>query len=106
MFANQAAVAIEQSRTHRNLAALIGEVLESLGGVSEHNKARLLEGMHSFAAQTEEDPTYRRALDLARMVQEIVWQGESESDACQAILKSFANYLRTRSRTLEIGDLG
>src|SRR5687768_17229746 len=27
MFANQAAVAIEQSRTHRNLTALIGEVL-------------------------------------------------------------------------------
>jgi GAF domain-containing protein len=107
LFANQAAVAIEQSRTHRNLASLVAEVLESLGNVPEHQKAALQPGIKTFAGNMEGDPSYRQALELARLVQEIAWQGESELKACRAILVSFAEYLRSRPAILnETGELG
>ena len=106
LFANQAAVAIEQSRTHRNLAALIGEVLLSLGGISDGERERLKSGMHAFVAQTEADPAYRQSLELARLVQEIVWRGDSEARACLTILESFAEYLRSRPEATELGSIG
>ena len=92
IFANQAAVAIEQSHTHRNVAALIGEVLRSLQGVPDHDRERLGAGAKEFGAAVEESTAYRQALNLARLVQEIAWQGEGELKACQAILQSFAEY--------------
>ena len=95
-FANQAAVAIEQSRTHRNLAALIRDVLGSFSGLPEYERERLAGGARAFAAHMEEDTAYRQALDLARLVQEIAWQGDHELQACRTILGSFATYLRTR----------
>ena len=100
LFANQAAVAIELSRTHRNLAALMVDVLGSLGGVDEHDRSRLQRGTRAFAAQLEEDLVYRQALDLARLVSEIVWQGENEAEACAAILRGFARYLRSRPEAM------
>jgi GAF domain-containing protein len=96
LFANQAAVAIEQSRTHQNLVALMSEVLASLGGVAEERKARLAAGAPAFAHRVEADPAYADALDLARLVQEIVWQGDAERRACQGILEQFAAYARAR----------
>jgi GAF domain-containing protein len=100
-FANQAAVAIEQSRTHRNLVALIGEVLDSLGGVPEHQKDALRQEASAFARFTESDPKYRQALDLARLVQDISWQGEAELHVCRTILGSFADYLSAKAATFE-----
>src|SRR5215212_12047309 len=44
LFANQAAVAIEQSRNQQNLSALLVGVLGSLSGVPEHQRAGLQEG--------------------------------------------------------------
>jgi GAF domain-containing protein len=103
LFANQAAVAIEQSLTHRNLAALIGEVLVSSGGAPGSD---LRQRAQAFAIQVEdEDRSYRRALDLARLVQEVAWQGEHEFVACRAILRDFATYLRARAnpeRVMEV----
>lgn len=43
---------------------------------------------------------YQEALSLATLVQEIVWHGERESEACRSILESFAGYLRSRAHTL------
>ena len=97
LFANQAAVAIEQSRTHRNLAALVGEVSSRSRGRADEERPGLRQRAHAFAAQIEaDDADYRQALDLARLVQEIAWQGEHEHEACQAILRGFADYLRLR----------
>ena len=102
IFANQAAVAIEQSRTHRYLGALIGDVLRSF---SSTPTADLQQRAHVFAAHMEdENPAYRQALDLAQLVQEIAWQGEHELQACRTILEAFASFLRTRpsaGRSLE-----
>lgn len=87
LFANQAAVAIEHSRMHTSLAALIGDVL----------RTREFEtGAEAFARRAEEDPASRRGLALAQLVQEIAKAGEREAQACRAILESFAEYLRTR----------
>ena len=96
LFADQAAVAIEQSRTHRHLSALIGEVLRSLDGGAATPGEALAERGARFAAGAEEDPVYRDALDLAALVQEIAWRGEGERAACRAMLRSFAEYLRLR----------
>ncbi len=104
MFANQAAVAIEQSRTHRNLTALIGEVLSSLGTTANDAPANLQGGLPSFGDFMEADAGYNRALELARLIQEIVWQGESEAQVCKTILRGFADYLRLRSA--QASDLG
>jgi hypothetical protein len=104
LFGNQAAVAIEQSRAHQNLDALIHDALRGADGISGEERQGLQERGRAFAAHLEEDATYRQALDLARLVQEIVWQGENEVKACQTILRGFAEYLRSRSHPL--GELG
>ncbi|MDQ3941882.1 MAG: GAF domain-containing protein [Actinomycetota bacterium] len=103
LFANQAAVAIEQSRTNRNLAALLGELLQSIGGATGGERQELQERARAFAERLEEDAAFSRALDLARVVQEIAHRGENELKACQEILRGFAEYLRSRPEP--IGEL-
>jgi GAF domain-containing protein len=101
LFANQAAVAIEQSRNQQSLGALLGDAIQSLGGVPDHREEALLEGSRSFTAGFEEDASYRRALELAALVREISHQGEEEHRACRTILEGFAGYLRSRPRAKE-----
>jgi GAF domain-containing protein len=96
LFANQAAVAIEQSRTHRHLAALIGDVLESLHGIPGDQRQQLKQNMHDFAAHTETEAGYRRSLELARLVRDIAWQGDEALATCQTILRSLAQYQQSR----------
>lgn len=102
-FASQAAVAIEQSRVQRNLVSLVSEALASLGGVPEETIASLGQRVGGFSGHIEEDASYRQALDLARLVQQIAGHGEAELEACRKILQSFAEYLN--SRPSEFGDL-
>jgi Nif-specific regulatory protein len=91
LFANQAAVAIEQSRAQRSIANLMRELLGS-----GHERANLLERVGAFADDLEADSMFQRSLELARLVHEIAQYGENESTACLAILRGFAEYLRTR----------
>jgi GAF domain-containing protein len=94
LFANLAAVAIEQSRTHHDLGALIGQVLSSFSAAPNQD---LRQQAQQFAGHMEaEDAVYRRALGLAELVQEIAWQGDHEVQACRAILEAFASFLRSR----------
>jgi GAF domain-containing protein len=69
LFANQAAVAIELSRTRVGATALMAEGA---------------------------DPELARSLELARLVREIARAGEREADACLELLQAFAGYLRSR----------
>ena len=103
LFANQAAVAIEQSRIHRNLAALLGDAVESVAGRPD-GEEEIPRRARAFAASVAEDPRFVRALDLARLVAEIASQGESETEACRTILGGFAAYLRLRPEPG--GDVG
>lgn len=96
LFANQAAVAIEQSRTQRNVGALLAQLLGSPGDAPDIHSRSLGEKASAFATEAEEDPAHRRALELAALVREIARRGEEESRACAAILRGFAGYLRGR----------
>jgi GAF domain-containing protein len=95
LFANQAAVAIEHSRVHASLGALIGDVLRTVGDGKELQQT-LESDASAFAGRVEQDPTSRDALALAQLVHEIAKTGEREAQACRAILESFAGYLRAR----------
>lgn len=95
IFANQAAVTIEQSWTRQSLNGLIREVLVALSG-SGGGSAAMRERVDAFIAHTQEEPRYRQTLELAQVVQAIALQGPSEIAACQTILRGFADYLRTR----------
>jgi GAF domain-containing protein len=90
LFANQAAVAIEHSRMHSSMGALIGDVIGT-----QTPKA----GAAAFVSRAEQDPSARQAHALALLVQEISRAGEREAQACRAILESFAEYLRSRRTT-------
>jgi GAF domain-containing protein len=95
LFANQAAVAIEQSRARSHLGALIAELLGDRG-------ASLRAKAAAFADRLEgEDVEYRRAIELADLVNEIAWRGEEERQACATILRGFADYLRVRSNPFD-----
>jgi Nif-specific regulatory protein len=77
LFANQAAVALQLSRTYENVAGLLAD------------------------AGAGADDVSRDAVELARLVQEIARYGESERKACRDLLLSFAEYLRARSSPME-----
>jgi GAF domain-containing protein len=91
LFANQAAVAIEHSRVHASLVAMIGDVLGTAADGGTEAAA--------FAARVEQDPGRSAAVELAALVQEISSAGVEEQNACRALLEGFAAYLRTRSAT-------
>lgn len=78
LFANQAAVALQLSRTYENVAGLMADP-DAEGS----------------------DDISRDAVELARLVQEIARYGEGERKACRDLLLSFAEYLRARSSPME-----
>ena len=103
LFANQAAVAIEQSRVQGNIGALLGELLSSSEtGAPPRDRVR------AFADRLEtEDAAFRESLALADLVQEIAWRGERERQAVRAILEGFAAYLRDRPDAMDLfGGIG
>lgn len=76
LFAQLAAVAIEQSRTRDTLASLLRET-----------------------APVERAPQFERTLELARLVHEIGRAGEPAFEACMQILRGFAGYVQVGSPT-------
>ena len=79
LFANQAAVALQLSRTYQGVAGVLTE--ERSDG--------------------EVDDVSRETLELAELVQEIASRGESERRACREVLATFAEYLRSRSSPMQ-----
>lgn len=108
LFANQAAVAIEQSRAQDSVAALLKDALRPAGSAEDYRSLGLDERAEDFATGTEEDASHRRALELARLVGEISRRGEQEATACRTILQGFADYLRSRPEDSDemMGDFG
>ena len=99
LFANQAAVAIEQSMTQRNLGALVAELIRGVDGLPDYQREGLTERAHALTEQLQQTVGYQNALQLARLIQEIVQHGEGTTEACRGILESFAQYLRSRPST-------
>lgn len=102
LFANQAAVAIEQSRVQASAGALVASILRSViaDGDGIELDESLEQDIREFGTSLEEDELFRRSLKLANLVQEIGRAGERELEACQQILESFAAYLRDRQPAL------
>ena len=96
LFANMAAVTIEQSRTQHSLVRLLGEVLIASGGAAGAAKRELRDWVDAFAADIEDESVYQHSLDVARLVQEIARDGDRELGAARAILEAFVAYLRSR----------
>lgn len=93
LFANQVSIEVELSLSHRTVTALIAELLESCGHLTEEQKKQLREQSFRLTGFSNEDAQYRQRLELAQLVQAIAWRGEEELHFCQTILRGFADYL-------------
>ena len=96
-FATQAAVAIAYSRTHEHLVALLGAVVKSLEDRLGTARPDLRTQARPFAESAAADPRYRRALDLAGLVQAIARQGDAETQACRTLLQDFYDDVQRRA---------
>jgi hypothetical protein len=101
LFANQAAVAIEQSRNQQDMAELVGGVLEGLAVATDPALHKVHDQIHAFAASLQQERTYTRALRLARLVHSIAGRGDRELTACEAILQAFADYLASAPKSAD-----
>ena len=95
LFANQAAIAIEQSRSQGSAAGVVAAVLGSLDQ-SGGDARGLTQELARFGVALEGDRVFRRSLDLAALVHEIVREGERELELCEDLLSGFVRYLRTQ----------
>ena len=101
LFANLAAVSIEQSRLHRNLGALLADTVRSLIPPADQDRAALDQGARDFAETiAREDAGFRRALDLATLVQDTASRGEREHALCRSVLRAFGEYTRSQPDSL------
>jgi GAF domain-containing protein len=97
IFAYQAGIAIEQSRTYQHLLSLFTGVVQSLDHEPEGSKQRFLQHAHRFVERLEsEDAGFQFALKLATIIQEISWAGEREQELGLTILQQFVNYLHSQ----------
>jgi len=96
LFANMAAVAIEQSRTRESLSGVIAEMVLEFSGsdLADADRQQLMRGMQRLAGNIARDERYQQALAIVRLVEEISRSGEHELGACQAMLRAFADYLQ------------
>src|SRR6266566_4918462 len=73
LFANMAAVALEQSRTRESLSAVIAEMVLDLsdGNLPMAQRQQFMQGMQRLADDIARDERYQQALGLVRVVEEI-----------------------------------
>jgi len=93
-FANQAAVAIQQSRSVRTLSALLRAALTNL----DEGGGDLLSRAAAFADRLEDSPDYRETLDLAAMVGEIARRGDEGRRLALDVTRAITAYLRGQRR--------
>jgi putative methionine-R-sulfoxide reductase with GAF domain len=96
LFANQAAVAIEQSRTQNSMGALVAQLIHAVDGLPDYERQGLTVRAREFTAELGQHSGYLHALELARLVQEIVHHGDRATESCKGILSSFVQFLRSR----------
>ena len=89
LFAQQAAVAVELSRTHGYLSILFCDLLQT---TSQGYREQFLQQTRSFFHKMEEGSVLRNALELAMLIQELMWCGEKERELCVEIIRSIIKY--------------
>ncbi|MBZ5568259.1 MAG: GAF domain-containing protein [Acidobacteriia bacterium] len=95
LFANQAAIAIQQSRAQTSITSMLMQLISAFGPVSP-GRQRGIEKAAAAVARDVNDPAHRHAMELSGLIHEIVQYGNGETAACRALLESFASYLRSR----------
>lgn len=93
LFANQAAVAIDQSHTLHSLTALVRSALTTLEQPEEFARQAA-----SFAARTEESIDYRETMQLAALIGEIARSGDAGRRLSLDIAQAVTKFLRGRPR--------
>ncbi|MGH3524265.1 MAG: hypothetical protein ACRDU4_15930, partial [Mycobacterium sp.] len=104
MLAHLAAVAVEQSRTEGRLVSLLIELVGAVDGLPDYDRQGFTKRASAFTTDLGRRKGYRRTLELATLVQEVVQHGDAATEACESILNSFVQYLR--ARPAPTGDLG
>lgn len=103
LFAEQAAVAIAQSRAVRGLSALLRGLL-----VDEQGQSTLSAPTWAFITATEASPEYRDMLRLAELLGEMSRQSEAGRRLALDVAGAIASYLRgsalPTSRLVAMGD--
>lgn len=98
LFAHLGAIAIEQSRTQSRMGVLLSELVEGLDGIPDIDRHGLTARARAFTAELGQQSGYLDALELARLVHEVVLNGEDATDACKGMLESFVEFLHCRAR--------
>lgn len=96
LFSHLGAIAIEQSRTQTRMGALLTELVEDLDGIPDYDRYGLTERARAFTAELGKQTGYLDALELARLVHEVVLYGTAATETCKGILTNFAEFLRAR----------
>ena len=92
LFANQAALAIEQSLVSRNIGKTLLDIMAgAIGGAPD---GQLERDAADFAARIEEDPMTARGIAVASLIHEIAGRGERDLALCEAILRSIIDHGR------------
>lgn len=104
LFANLAAIAIEQSRNHSRVGAMVLDLIRAVDGSPDYDRHGLTQRAREFTTDLGKQTGFRYSLELARLVQEIVHHGDESTDAARGILTSFVQFLRSRPATA--GELG
>ncbi|MBV8714697.1 MAG: GAF domain-containing protein [Chloroflexi bacterium] len=101
LFANLAAIAIQQSRMQQDLSRLITDALLSLSdpiGTGSQQREAVQQRVRGFAADLESEAGYRWALEMASLVQQLAQQGDNERRMCESMLRTFLDYVQTQAR--------
>jgi len=101
LFANQAAVAIAQSKAHQGALGILRSALVGLG----EDAGELREVVREVATDIEGDEAHRQEIELARLVHEVASRGPEERAACKAILRALAAYVSSPAGT-RTGNVG
>ena len=96
LFANQAAVAIDLSRTLGSLSVLLRTAITDLD--QQRDLGELAEQAAVFADHTEESRDYRDTMHLAGLLGEIVRQGDAGRRLSLEVVGAIARYLRSQPR--------
>jgi GAF domain-containing protein len=99
LFANQAAVAIAQSKAHQGALGILRSALVGLGA------GELSAEVREFATEMEGDEAHGQEIELARLVHEVASRGPEERAMCRAILRAVAAYVGSPAGA-RTGDVG
>lgn len=94
LFANQAAIAIEQSQATQSLGRLLRTELATLGDGRRDLAARAMESV----TRIEESAAYRETLQIAATLAEIGRHGDAARRMCEQIVSAIDAYLRSQPR--------